>query len=37
MYCKFVNFRKNLIFANSVKDIFVRLKIGERFQVYIYQ
>ena len=34
-YCKFVNFRENIIFANSVKNIFESLKIHKYDMIYI--
>ena len=36
-YCKFGNFRKGFIFANSVKRIFAMLKIHNQGMIYPYQ
>ena len=37
MYCKFGNFRKNFIFANSVKDVFATLKIRDKGMIHLNQ
>ena len=35
IYCKFGNFRENIIFANSVKEIFATLKIRHEGMIYL--
>ena len=34
-YCKFGNFRENFIFANTLKDIFAKLKIRDQVMIYL--
>ena len=37
IYCKFGNFRENLIFVNSVKKHFCDIKIRDKGVIYLYQ
>ena len=36
-YCKVGNFDENFIFENSVKDIFVTLKVRDKGMIYLHQ